>query len=195
MSVRWRFSPAHQKPLLPLIERRRLDTQRAKVNVPLATMMDLIIDNVKQQVVDASRILPKGRHRLLETLCRDLRPQAIDLPGAFVPKSQNLLLRTCVSVNRLIPISSDDSPDHWFRHADQLQSHGSERPHRTNGEAEEPVFREGLDHAPSQSAMSLPVLQQGCRQNHKGRVHVFNRHRHLTMNSRFTDGRCFWSTQ
>src|SRR5262245_8012029 len=151
-------------------------------------MMNLVIENIKQDIVHASRILPKRDYRFLKTLGWNLRPKLIDLLGAFVPELQNVFLWTRVATRQWIPVPSDDSSGRGFCHTEQLQRHCPERAHRTDREAEQLIVREGGDHAPGQSAMSLPMLQQSCRWNHKSRVNVCVGHKHLINESRFTVG-------
>src|SRR5262249_912552 len=147
-------------------------------------MMDFVIEYVKEQIVNAPRVLSKGSHCLLEACRWNLPPKHIDFLSAFVPKPENLLLWTRIAVDRLIPISSDDSPDHRFGHADHLEGQSSKRPHRTNGKAEEAILGERLDHATSQTAMPLPMLQESGRGNHQNRRFNWCRH-HISCVSLF----------
>src|SRR4030095_1729623 len=109
-----------------------LDAQHAQINISLAAMMDLIVDGVEQQVVDAAGVLSEGGHCLAKTPGRYLRPHHVDLLRTLVPKPKNLLLRACVAGDQLFPTSSDDSSDHRLRYLDDLQRHCSHGPYPTH---------------------------------------------------------------
>src|SRR5262245_46590201 len=111
-------------------------------------MMNFVIERIEEQVVNATRILSEGCHRLLEARCWNLWPESVDCLCAFVPKPQNVRFWKRIASDPLIPISGDDSPDHRRRDSDHLLSHSSEGPHRADGKVVEPVLRKGFDHAP-----------------------------------------------
>src|SRR5688572_16670412 len=84
----------------PLVEGRRLETQRAEVHVPLTAVMDLVVDHVEDQVVQDAGVLAERRECLPESLRRNLRPQGVEFLGAGVPKAQHLLLRAGLAAGR-----------------------------------------------------------------------------------------------
>jgi hypothetical protein len=62
-----------------LVEGGRLDAQSPQVNVSLAPVMDLVVDDIKQAVVNNPVVLAEGPYSLVKTRWRNLRPQGIDL--------------------------------------------------------------------------------------------------------------------
>src|SRR5262245_24545204 len=119
-------------------------------------MMNLVVDGVEEQVVDAPWILTKSGHRLTESLSRDLRPQVVDRRRVIVPQPQQFVFGRRARGCPLLPLTGYDATDHRLADRDQLEAHGSEGPHPTDREAEELILGERLNHPPSQSAMPLP---------------------------------------
>ena len=58
------------------MEGGRLDAQSPQVDVPLASVMDLVVDDVEQEVVNEPLVLAEGRYGLLKIFWRRLQDQA-----------------------------------------------------------------------------------------------------------------------
>src|SRR5688572_6961688 len=71
-----------------LVERRRLDAQRAEVDVALAAVVDLVVDDIGDQPVDRAGETPKGGVDLVEALQGKPGPQPLDLLCFLIPTCQ-----------------------------------------------------------------------------------------------------------
>src|SRR5258706_5613280 len=59
-------SPALSVTSAAVVERRRLDAERPEVHVALASVMNLVVDHVENQVVQRVLVLTERRERLME---------------------------------------------------------------------------------------------------------------------------------
>ena len=145
----------------PLVEGRRLDPERAQVDVALPAMMDLVVDDVEDEIVQHARILAERRQRLLEPLGRDLPPQRVELLPCFRPTGAG-----CSAFGRGSRLAdvfqSPESAPRTIgtRHREHLERERAERPHAADREGEQLVVGKRVDDAPGQPAVSLPVGQQ-----------------------------------
>ena len=122
-------------------------------------MVDLVVDDVEQQIMHDVLVQTECRQCLLEALRRDLWPELVDLVGALIPETEDLVARAGLTRDRRIPLAGNDAAHHGRSHADHFHRERTERPHVANGEAEQLVLGKCQDGASAQPAMSLPVLQ------------------------------------
>ena len=78
--------------MLSFPEKGRLKPQGAQVYEDLPTMVDFVIDKVKNRRPNRTGILPKGDNFLPKTLIADLAPKFIDFIGCPVPKFEHEFL-------------------------------------------------------------------------------------------------------
>ena len=113
---------------------RRLDPERAQIDIALAAMMDLVVDPVEQQPVITPWYWPKAVSTAWKRRA-GCRPQRVDARGG--PSQRCRMPRGCRGGNL-----ADDAPvrvrraSHRWRsldagrgHRDQLEGHLAERPH------------------------------------------------------------------
>ena len=68
----------------PIVDRGRLECQRAEVDVALAAMMNLVIDDVEDEIVDHTGVLAERGGCFVEALRRYLRPEGVELTSEDV---------------------------------------------------------------------------------------------------------------
>src|SRR5690606_20191806 len=72
--------------ILSFIKSRWFNAQRTQIYIPLPTVVDLIVDKVKDGGDNRAFIHSKKQNVFLKTFCRDLWPQCVDLFCSLVPK-------------------------------------------------------------------------------------------------------------
>src|SRR5690606_16464598 len=73
------------KHVLMLPKWRRLNAQRSQIDIALASVVDFIVNRVKEGRMDFVFILAKSHIRLLKSFGAYLRPELFDPFGDFIP--------------------------------------------------------------------------------------------------------------
>ena len=118
------------------VKRRRLDPEGAQVYVPLTTMVDFVVDGVRDQLVDDICVLPECRHRLSESLARDLGPEPIQIRGAGVPVGEQFVLWSLRVILQWDPLITDYTANRRHRHREYLDRQCPKGPHSGDREGE-----------------------------------------------------------
>ena len=70
----------------PIPKRGRLNTQRSQVNVALRTMMNFIIDPIKDCEIQRRFVKSESEINFLESMNGYLSPKFVELAGCFIPR-------------------------------------------------------------------------------------------------------------
>src|SRR4029077_19410655 len=75
--------------LAAIVERRRLDAERAEIDVALSAVMDLVVDRVENHPDAGAFPLAKRGIDFLKSVWRNGLPHTIELGRRFVPQLQD----------------------------------------------------------------------------------------------------------
>jgi hypothetical protein len=142
-------------------KRRRLDPQRAQIDIPLPAVVNLIVDAVKNRI--DSRILPLAERlvHIDETVRRYGWPDSVEFLCCLVPEPQQPRFRAAgiqIGAPEFLPLARRNAMGNRHCHLQKLLHHLGKWPHRSDLEAEQLVFRKRRDHPARKPAMALPIL-------------------------------------
>jgi hypothetical protein len=124
-------------------------------------VVNLIVDGVLDG--DDAGLLPlvedlmKGE----ELRWRDVGELFVEERGVVVPEAKEVYFGGGFGVGDASPVAGGDAVDNGYGHADHLEGDVAERAHAADGEGEELVFGEGFDSAAGETALLLPVVEEG----------------------------------